>query len=192
MWNGICESGKNEAMRGIWIAALGLLPLLLLIPVRFAAEGGTTTGRGRLCLTVSWLLFRMRLHVDLYLLDAPQLTAVLQIGRGTQKAFPLSGGGGKPSRALRALYRSLRVERLAFCWRVGIRDAPALTALCCGALEQVGDLVRSMLFGKTVFCRAQIRAIPVFDTDQLRLDARGIASCVPAQIIAALLSEGKE
>ena len=104
----------------------------------------------------------------------------------------ISGGGGKPSRVLRALYRSLRVERLAFCWRVGVRDAPALTALCCGALEQVGDLVRSMLFGKTVFCRAQIRAIPVFDTDQLRLDARGIASCVPAQIIAALLSEGKE
>ena len=67
-----------------------------------------------------------------------------------------------------------------------------MTALCCGALERAGDLVWSMLFGKTVFCRAQIRAIPAFDTDQLRLDARGIASCVPAQIIAALLSEGKE
>lgn len=107
MWNGICESGKNEAMRGIWIAALGLLPLLLLIPVRFAAEGGTTTSRGRLCLTVSWLLFRIQLHVDLYLLDAPQLTAVLQIGRGTQKRF---------------LFPAAEESRRVFCVRCTVRS----------------------------------------------------------------------
>lgn len=163
------------------MAACALLASVLLIParIRFAASLTLAGGYGEA--RISWLCFGARIPMRFSLLSGqkPHLDRLGRDGR-VRKRVKLFGAKPPRSHWTSALLSSYLLTEADLLLILGVRGAPAATAMLCGAAESAAKSAARLFLPDT---RARVRAVPIFSENALRVNLSGIAHVKMGKLI---------
>lgn len=166
-------------------AVAALLLAALCIPVRIRLSAAATVFGGHGEIRIAWLCFAVRIPARLYLLRGKRLHVDILHHDGTvRKRIGLAGKKEPPSRWEVSLRSVLMIRRAHATIYIGVKDAPAATAILCGALESAAEVAGKLLLKEV---RLEVKSVPVFSQNAFRLNLEGIARVRLGKLIESRL-----
>lgn len=184
-------------MHLFFIIVLSLLAIILLAlwwPVRLDVQAQLDMPRrAQVTLLIRFFsgLVRLRYKLEANLLSEPSLTLLLYQGEEAPRVLWRPGQSRPRTQRMglpfRKIWRHVRLKRLWLLGELGIRDdafwTVIFTGTLCAALQSLlvaacADKEQSAL---------DVRVLPDFTGDRLRLNLEGIADCPPIHIISAIM-----
>ena len=178
----------------VLLILLGAVAFVVIYPVRLYVQAGLEAPKGGdVYLELRFLsgLFKLKYKLEINILREPYLT--IRLHHGEEAPRVLWRAGEKKARTrrmklpLQEVWRHVRLHKLHVNGELGIYDDAFWTVMLCGVLFA---LLQSLL---VYACAAkepsalQVKVLPAFSTDCLRLNLEGIAGCPPIHIIIAIL-----
>ncbi len=178
----------------ILLILLGAVAFVVIYPVRLFAQAGLEVPKGGdVYLELQFFsgLFRLKYKLEINILREPYLTVRLYHGGETPRILWRVGEKkartGRMNLPLKEIWRHVRLHKLHVNGELGIYDDAFWTVMLCGVLFALLQSVLVYACAEKEPFALQVKVMPAFSTDCLRLNLEGIAGCPPIHIISAIL-----
>ena len=178
----------------VLLILLGVVVLAVSYPVRLYVQAGLEAPKGgdiNFELQFFSGLFRLKYKLEINILREPYLTVRLHHGEETPRV--LWRVGQKKARTkrmnlpLQEVWQHVRLHKLHVDGELGIYDDAFWTVMFSGVLFAILQSVLVYTCAEKDPSALQVKVMPAFSTDCLRLNLEGIAGCPPIHIISAIL-----
>lgn len=178
----------------ILLILLGTVAFTVIYPVRLFVQAGLEAPKGgEIYFELQFFsgLFKLKYKLEINILREPYLTVRLYHGEEAPRV--LWRAGEKKARTkrmnlpLKEVWRHVRLRKLHVSGELGISDDAFWTVMFSGVLFAVLQSLLVYACAEKEPSALQVKVVPAFSTDCLRLNLEGIAGCPPIHIISAIL-----